>query len=57
MKRLARACYRLCLLAYPEDFRWQFESSMVATFDELVRSRGTITVLPREALEKNVQIL
>jgi hypothetical protein len=55
MKRLARACYRLCLLAYPEDFRRQFESSMVATFDELVRSRGTITVLPREVLDVLVQ--
>ncbi|TDI45873.1 MAG: FtsX-like permease family protein [Acidobacteria bacterium] len=55
MKCLARACYRLCLLVYPEDFRRQFESSMVATFDELVRSRGTISVLSREVLDVLVQ--
>ena len=55
MKRLARACYRLCLLVHPEDFRQQFESSMVATFDELIRSRGTLAVLPREVLDVLVQ--
>ena len=51
MKGLAHACYRLCLFVYPEEFRQEFARSMVATFDELVRSRGAIAFLPGEMLD------